>query len=156
MKLLLVSLLFSSVFANDSMKFIDMKIQNIDKKRSGINTKVLNQIQDPFYKTGHASPTKRSQVSNKSKRTASLQVKHQVKRSRAKRVEQKAPLNLTLIMNKSALVNKRWRRIGDDVEGYKIVAIKSDYIIVDQYGERTKLKIATANPRIRVKKRKRE
>ena len=62
-----------------------------------------------------------------------------------------APLNLQLIINKSVLINNKWYKVGEDVEGYKIINIRQDYVIVDQYGDRVKLKIQTNNPKIRLK-----
>lgn len=159
MKILIILLLFCSLFANDSMNLIEMKIQNIDKKRSGINKKIFNNIQDPFYKSLPSSTQKKSKIEEILKVKASTKKSStKAKQPQKKRVVQKesGPLQLELIINKSALINKQWHHVGDDIEGYKIIAIQSDYVIVDQYGERSKLKIASLNSKIRLKTRKRE
>lgn len=133
------------------MSLIGIKIKNIDKKRDGINKKIFNQIKDPFYKLPFSLMEERSKV-----KTATTQKQNiTMKKSTINTQKESSPLHLQLIINKSALINKQWYHVGDDIEGYKIIAIKNDYVIVDQYGEKSKLKTTSPNSKIRLKTKKR-
>jgi len=117
MKTILFSILISialNLSAND-LKWVNEQIQAIKPPRLGMDTKELSKLKDPFsyiskrrakYAKTYSKSSKKSQKANLN---ANLNNK----------------FNLSIIMNKSARINGKWYRIGENISGYKIAKIDS-------------------------------
>jgi hypothetical protein len=104
--------LFSFLSAQDvEIKNIDDKISKIDSPREGITIKTLNNTKNPFY-------------------TESIEVD-------GISVQPIEKISLKGIMNSKAYINNAWVGLNDEVEGYKIVSITSNSVLLKRE-DRTK------------------
>ncbi len=105
-------LLLSFVNAQDvEIKNIDDKISKIDSPREGITIETLNNTKNPFY------------VEN-------IEVDGAV-------VQQVEKISLKGIMNSKAYINNKWIGLNDEVEGYKVISITSNSVLLKRE-DRTK------------------
>ena len=105
-------LLLSFVSAQDvEIKNIDDKISKIDSPREGITIKVLSNTKNPFY-------------------VESVQVD-------GLDVQPVEKISLKGIMNSKAYINDAWVGLNDEVEGYKVVSITPNSVLLKRE-DRTK------------------
>jgi len=142
-KIILIILLQNLLFANEFMHVIDTKIINIDKKRVGVSSKILRKIKNPFFIPIVV------QENNQTKKQLNKSTLNKTNKSEKTK---KAILNLQVILNKSVLINHKWYKNFQEVEGYKIIAIKPDYVLLDQYGEHIILRVNEQSQNIHFKK----
>jgi hypothetical protein len=104
--------LLSFVSAQDvEIKNIDEKISKIDSPRSGITIDTLNNTKSPFF----AEDIVVDGVS----------------------VQQVEKISLKGIMNSKAYINNAWVGINDEVDGYKVVSMTQNSVLL-QREDRTK------------------
>jgi hypothetical protein len=105
-------LLLSFVNAQDvEIKNIDDKISKIDSPREGITIKVLNNTKNPFY-------------------IESIEIDGAM-------VQPVEKISLKGIMNSKAYINNKWIGLNDEVEGYKVISITSNRVLLKRE-DRTK------------------
>jgi len=105
-------LLLSFVNAQDvEIKNIDDKISKIDSPREGITIKVLNNTKNPFY-------------------IESIEIDGAI-------VQPVEKISLKGIMNSKAYINNKWLGLNDEVEGYKVISITSNRVLLKRE-DRTK------------------
>ena len=105
-------LILSFVNAQDvEIKNIDEKISKIDSPRVGITIDTLNSTKNPFY------------IEN-------IEVDGVV-------VQQVEKISLKGIMNSKAYINNVWVGLNDEVEGYKVVSITTNSVLLKRE-DRTK------------------
>ncbi len=105
-------LLLSFVNAQDvEIKNIDDKISKIDSPRVGISIDTLNNTKNPFY------------VEN-------IEVD-------GVEVQPVEKISLKGIMNSKAYINNKWFELNDEVEGYKVISITPNSVLLERE-DRTK------------------
>jgi hypothetical protein len=130
-KILLVSFVtLISTLCSDELAWVDQQIESIKPPREGVSSSVIASLGDPFIFLKKVVP---ADVKNIPVATSSLVYKSDVKVTPS--------LQLTAIMNDTALINGEWYKVGDTVHGYKIVAVKMKS--VNLVSKKTKLTLST-------------
>ena len=130
-KIFLITLviLVSALSANE-LAWVDKQIESIKPPREGLNSSVIASLSDPFIflQKKVLSDTKGAILPD-----SPFVLTSEVKTAPSFR--------LTAIMNNSALINGKWYKLGDTIEGYKLLAINSKS--VNLASKKTKLTLST-------------
>ncbi len=118
--LLSLSVILSTVLLSDELSWVDEQVQAIKPPRSGVHSREISHIKDPFIflaknRNGNdINKENKSKISRKipSKTTASV-------RPKKKQVVKKV-LSLGAIMNNSVMISGEWYKLGDTLNGYTI------------------------------------
>jgi len=112
-KVLIISTFFltSSLFSNE-LAWVDEQVEAIKPARTGMSSRALSRINDPFIFLKKASKSK----STSKKSTTSTASKKTIKKT-------KQVLTVSLIMNNSAMINNKWYKRGDKVNGYEVTEV---------------------------------
>ena len=131
----LILILAQTLYASDELTWVDQQVEAIKPARVGISEKEIAKIKDPFiFLIKEDEKTmKNGQKSIKKVRKHS----HYVKRYHSKR------LHLEAVLNKSAMINKRWYKEGQRVYGYKLVQVNRTSVVLQKQNK--KLLLSTAS-----------
>ncbi|QSZ41499.1 hypothetical protein GJV85_05055 [Sulfurimonas aquatica] len=116
--------LFSiETFANE-LSWVDEQVQAIKPQRSGMKRNDFSHIKDPFI---FLKNEKDKEIKPSVKNISSTQ-----SLSSSKIVTTKANeiFNLSLILNNSAMINEKWYRLGDKINGYSIDEVTSTSVLL--------------------------
>ncbi len=130
--LLILTLLFSFFQLHaDELGWVNRQIQAIAPNRVGLSDKDISKLKNPFIFLNKNRPKikKKSVTNYKVKKTYSK------KRYKSKRKR----LMLDAIMNKSALINGTWYKVGQSINGYKIVNINNNSILLTKNNKKIQL-----------------
>jgi hypothetical protein len=154
LKKLLIFLFFANIIVNaeelpDELKWVDAQIATIKAKRDTLLSAQINTIKNPFI---FFKPKKEKEEKNEKKITENNIQKSTTNASMAnitkKRFKTKSAIvnavfNLKAIMNKTALINKKWYKLGDKVgNGYVLSEVYLNYVVLTK---RNKKIILTTN-----------
>lgn len=143
-KLLMLLLLTNFVFADANMSWVDQKIEEIKPERSGLDSRFLSSIKNPFIIVKSES---------KEPKTGSKAPSTDLKKDAVAKPEidmSKAPLTLQIVMNSSALINGKWIKENELVRGYKLTQIQSDYVVLERKSKKLKLFIAKKSKNLNI------
>jgi len=117
---ILVLLGISQLSASE-LSWVDEQVEAIKPPRTGISSKEIKAVKDPFIFL-----VKKDDIEGKPKKNTSKKVStaHYVKKSHTKR------LVLDAVLNKSALINKKWYKEGDKVYGYKLAQVNTTSVVL--------------------------
>jgi hypothetical protein len=136
MKKFTITLLLSAtyLFANNhELAWVDEQIEAIKPPRIGLSIKEINQLKDPFILLVEKKEDKKKQVKKAQKHSKYNYKKKIHRRSYHFRLE--------AIMNKSALINGKWYKEGQNIYGYKISQVDRNIVILTK--GRKKIKLST-------------
>ena len=126
--LLLPILLNSQPFSSD-FSWIDSQINAITATRKGIEKETLNQSKNPFIFLTQKSQQKSSSLSKQ------VTPKKQTILKNKKSFNQK--FLLTLLLNKSAMINGNWYKVGETIDGYRLKSFNANSVLLTK--KRTEL-----------------
>jgi len=115
----IIPFIITTSFANE-LSWVDEQIEAIKPSRVGVSLKEISRLKDPFIflHRGKKDEEKEIKLNKKSvviTKTTSTPVIKKVHKG----------LFLEAILNKSALINGKWYKVGDEVYGYKILSIEA-------------------------------
>jgi hypothetical protein len=146
-KIIALAALMSTIsYAEFDLSWVDKQIDAIQPERTGIQDENINAIKEPFiFLSEEANATKSSPAQTVTKViTAKDGTTQQV-------VVKLEPLKLTAIINKNALIDKKWYKLNDKIRDSKIIAIEKDYVVLkDRYNKKFKLYISTKSENIEI------
>jgi len=126
--IVLLLVLTNQLFA-DELSWVDEQVKAIKPPRVGISNKKIAQLKDPFIfliKQDEEKTTKNSSI--KKKRV--VKHAHYVKKHYSKR------LHLDAVINKSAMINRRWYKEGQRVNGYKLVKVQRTSVVLKKQNKK--------------------
>lgn len=124
-KLLLTStLLVATTLFSNELAWVDEQIEAIKPPRSGMSTKALSNLKNPFIylKKEEDKKIKSSYSTTKVNAKSTL--------GKNEKVKKKSVLTLSLIMNNSAMLNDLWYKKGDKINGYTITEITHKSVLL--------------------------
>ncbi len=131
-KLILLSLLVLLAHSDQNKIALvadyDSMFKQIGKKRFGVNSTEIDALKSPF-----------------------VTVKKDTKRDTNDTVLQKEKFILNVIMQKRAKINDHWYRLGDDVDGLKLVSIDKKMVILKNSEKTQRLIIRRKNEKFSIK-----
>jgi len=123
----IVMVLTVSLFSNE-LNWVNEQVEAIKPSRKGMNKYDLARIRDPFIflkKNDEESAPKKETL----KGTTSSQKKYVRKRSTTNVIQNKM-YTLSMIMNNSILINKKWYKAGDKINGYSITLLDTRSVVL--------------------------
>ena len=135
-------LLTLNISANE-LKWVDEQIQAIKPPRSGVKAQEISKIKDPFILLSKKTGGKMKNASAKRKPSK------QTAKSEEAAINSKFDLSIT--MNKSAMINEKWYKQGDTISGYKIEDVASSSVLLTQNGKKFLLSTHSKNTNLNFK-----
>lgn len=145
MKKIILSLtfLFSMLSCNE-LDWVNEQVQAIKPARVGLNKKALYGLKNPFVFT-KIKKVKTEEVPLLS--NTATKVTNSIATVPNPVISHKK-FNLSMIMNKSAMINNKWYKVGDLVSGYKITQIEASSVILQRNKTLRTLSTGTVNKNI--------
>ncbi len=121
-KLIIFTLLLvtTHLLANE-LAWVDEQVEAIKPPRKGISTRDISKLKDPFIFL-HAKKAKK-RARSPYRRYSKSASKKQIQRYSSK-------LSLEAILNKSALINRKWYKEGEKVYGYKLEKVNLQSVLL--------------------------
>jgi hypothetical protein len=98
---------------------VDEQIEAIKPPRSGMQSKELAKIKDPFIYLSKGK-IKKKQTKRKYKKTT----------KKRKQAVFNNKFRLSMTMNKMARINDKWYKLDDNISGYKIAKIDVSFVLL--------------------------
>ena len=137
---------------NNELKWVNEQIKAIKPPRKGVNLKYIYQIKRTFVFL-EKNKTKKSNKEKSSKKHVKNSIIPPLITNSSQNVKQNLTmikksksLKLFAIMNKSALINGKWYKLGEYVDGYKIVKVTPKVVTLNKKGVIKKLTTDTKKP----------
>jgi len=139
---IILALLFTTqLMAANELSWVDQQIEAIKPPRVGLDLKKLTKVHDPFIYLRKKSKKKSGASRGKKRYTA----------SKTKKIVKRKPFRITLnaILNKSAMINGKWYRVGATVYGYKLAEVNHNQILLTKNNK--KILLSTKSKSIDIK-----
>lgn len=127
--LLSLSVLLSTALLSDELSWVDEQVQAIKPPRSGMKHKAISSLRSPFiFLAKNRGEDVKNGVKKKSPQVASLSSTATKAPKQAKSV--KKVFTLGLVMNSSAMINEKWHRVGDIINGYTVKEMSTNSVLL--------------------------
>ncbi len=125
-----IVLLGININANE-LTWVDEQVEAIKPPRIGMKSRELSILKDPFIflkknridKEKNKSENTRTRVSSTPNKLANFS-------DTKKTIKKKSSLSVTMLMNSSAMINGKWYRVGDTINGYKVSKMDKDSVLL--------------------------
>ena len=125
-----IVLLGININANE-LTWVDEQVEAIKPPRIGMKSRELSILKDPFIflkknridKVKNKSENTRTRVSSTPNKLANFS-------DTKKTIKKKSSLSVTMLMNSSAMINGKWYRVGDTINGYKVSKMDKDSVLL--------------------------
>ena len=134
--ILIISLLISSTLFSNELSWVDEQVNAIKPSRNGASNYNISRLDNPFvYLKKNITKDKKNNKKASKKRKKPIYYTKKSKNKYTNSGTKKATKNvirtinldsvftLSAIINSSALINKKWYKLGDKFHSYKIVKI---------------------------------
>ncbi len=150
--LIALSLLANGANANE-LDWVNKQIEAIKPPRSGLKSATVNLVEDPFIFLKKNRPEDKSKSKSKSKNATVKRSSTNSKGVASNKivVKKKMKLSLTAIMNKSALINGKWYKLGESLSGYKLSKVNSMSVLLTKTGKKLVLSTRSINKNLKFK-----
>lgn len=125
MKKILILAVFTTIFANDKISY-DAIFNELSKPKKTISKDKIDQIYDPFSDNSYQN------------------FKDQIEYGGA-------DLNLEAIFENRVKISSKWYQKNDIINGYKIIKISPDVVILRENGNEIRLKIKKENENVKIR-----
>ena len=129
MKTFLIAMivLLTTNLSSNELAWVDEQVEAIKPPRTGMKNRELSRLKDPFIflkknKTGVSKSKSTAKASTPNRIATSSGMKRVVKK--------KKTLSVTMLLNSSAMINEKWYRVGDTVNGYKVTKIDATSVLL--------------------------
>jgi len=139
---LILSILLSNVLFANELSWVDEQIQAIKPSRKGISEKEIRQLKNPFIYL----KKKDEKTEKNAKKTVS------VTPDRIYRHRNQHTFTLEATMNQSALIHGKWYKVGSVVNGYKIIKIMPQSVILTKHKKRLILSMKSKKTNLKFSK----
>jgi hypothetical protein len=138
LSILLALALGTSLLSNDLL-WVNEQVEAIKPPRKGMDTKELSQIKDPFVFL--KKEEKKESAPSLGQNVVSVPTE-QVKKSQQ-------PLQLSVILNNSAMINNSWYKKGDKVRGYTLAEVNRNSVLLTSKKKKLLLSTKSSNKNLK-------
>ncbi len=136
---LALSVFLSTVILSSELSWVDKQVDAIQPPRSGMKASDLKRIKKPFIfleknRTTVSKENPKVQLQASTKQNSLV-----IKKQKIKTVSK--VLVLSLLMNNSAMIGREWYKLGDKVNGFEIIEINRNSILLRK--QKKKLLLST-------------
>ena len=144
---IIIAILLTANLNSDELAWVDEQVEAIKPPRIGMKSRELSILKDPFIflKKNRTDETKSK---NGVKRTRSASIPNRTATSSSgikKVIKKKKALSITMLMNSSAMINGKWYKVGDTVNGYKVSKIDSTSVLLTKKSKKLLLSTSSKN-----------
>ena len=145
----LVVLLTVNLSSNE-LAWVDEQVEAIKPPRTGMKGRELTAVKDPFIFL------KKNRVGDKAKKIAakSSSTKTSLATSlmpNSALIKKKKSLSVTMLMNSSAMINGRWYKVGDTVNGYKVSKMDINSVLLTKKSKKLLLSTNSKSKKLNFK-----
>ena len=135
--------------SSNELKWVDEQIQSIKPNRQGISNKDIDKLKNPFILLKKQD----IKITNKTTKriTRTKKVKYIYKQKTYKKTKKDTSFILEAIMNKTALINKKWYKVGDKINNYIIKEIAPTQVVLIKGSKHIILSTNTQNLTLKFK-----
>ena len=133
-----VIVLLTVNLSSNELTWVDEQVEAIKPPRIGMKSRELALIRDPFIflsKNKAASTGKKSSTKKKIASSSKATVK-------------KKSLSVTMLMNSSALINGKWYKVGDKINGYKVSKMDINSVLLTKKSKKLLLSTNSKSKKI--------
>ncbi len=126
-----IALLLTANLNSSELDWVNEQVEAIKPPRIGMKNRELSTLKDPFIflKKNRTDKPKGKNVAKKSRSTSSSN-RATAASGKKTTLKKKSSLSVSLLMNSSAMINEKWYRVGDKINGYKISKIDSTSVLL--------------------------
>ena len=136
-----LSLLVATHLVADELSWVDEQVQAIKPERIGMKNRNLSLIKNPFI---FLAKNRGEEISKKVSPSSTKQKEKPKSVKTASKV-----LELGAIMNNSVMISGSWYKLGDSINGYKIVEINYNSVLLTK--NKKKLLLSTKSTHTNLK-----
>ena len=133
--LILSFFIFTIHISADEVTWINEQIEAIKPPRSGVSSAEINSLKDPFIFLGK-NTSKGTSASNKNLATRSTGSKAGSTAKRGSRYRTSKAFKLDVIINSSALINSKWYKLNEKINGYTVSEISRNSVLLTNKGKK--------------------
>lgn len=133
--LILSFLIFTFQISADEVTWVNEQIEAIKPPRSGVSSAEINSLKDPFIFLGK-NTSKGTSTSNKNLATRSTGSKAGSTAKRGSRYRTSKAFKLDVIINSSALINSKWYKLNEKINGYTVSEISRNSVLLTNKGKK--------------------
>ncbi len=141
---LILSILLSSSLLSDELSWVDQQVNAIKPPRTGMKTRDLNKIYNPFIFL-KKEKTSGSKTVNSKKAVKKISTISKTKQTRTT----KKVLVLGAILNNSVMINGEWYRLGESINGYKITLINRNSVLLSKQKKQLLLSTKSSSTKLK-------
>ena len=127
----------------NELKWVDEQIEAIKPNRAGVKSQDVSKLKDPFIFFS-------KKENNKAKKSTRKRVYSKLS-TKAKEATVTSKFDLSITMNKSAMINNQWYKQGDILDGYKIEDVTSSTVLLTKKDKRFLLSTHSKNTNLNFK-----
>lgn len=139
---ILMTILLTVNLSSNELSWVDEQVEAIKPPRIGMKGREISIVKDPFIflkknrieKLKSNSATKRATYTSAPNKIANASDIKKV-------VKKKGSLSVSLLMNSSAMINGKWYKVGDKINGYSVNKIDSTSVLLTK--KKKKLLLST-------------
>jgi len=151
MKTLIItlSILFTTSIIADELSWVDEQVEAIKPPRSGMKSKDLSKLKDPFIfllKNRGEEGEQKAVTAKASVPTKKLVAENKVQPQKTRTINK--ILSLGVIMNNSAMISGEWYKIGDLVNGYKVSEVANNSVLLTKNKKELLLSTKSTNKQL--------
>ncbi|RLA81718.1 MAG: hypothetical protein DRG78_08810 [Epsilonproteobacteria bacterium] len=126
-----IALLLTANLNSSELDWVNEQVEAIKPPRIGMKNRELSTLKDPFIflRKNRTNKPKGKNVAKKSRSTSSSN-RATAASGKKTTLKKKSSLSVSLLMNSSAMINEKWYRVGDKINGYKISKIDSTSVLL--------------------------
>jgi len=127
--IVLLLVLTNQLYA-DELSWVDEQVKAIKPPRVGISDKQISRLKDPFIFLVKQDEEDKTTKGPATRKKRVVKHAHYVKKHYSKR------LHLDAVINKSAMINRRWYKEGQRVHGYKLVKVQRTSVVLQKQNKK--------------------
>lgn len=144
--LIAIALLLTVSLSSDELAWVDEQVSAIKPPRTGMKSRELSMVRDPFiFLKKNRIDEANNKSSSKTARPRSTPNRIATSSEMKKVVKKKKSLSVTMLMNSSALINGKWYKLGETVNGYKVSKIDSTSVLLTKKNKKLLLSTNSKN-----------
>ena len=140
-KLFLCLFVFAFSLNANELDWVDHQIKAIKPPRTGITSSNINTLSDPFI---FLEKKEDAEIKNVLVPASNIF-------AYPNEIEATPPIRLFAILNNSALINAKWCKVGDIIDGYKVLKIDVNSVHLSSNGQQLLLTTQSSSKNLKFK-----
>jgi hypothetical protein len=151
MKTFILIFITTIIYANNDLSWVNEQIDAIKPPRHGLTRSYLLKTKDPFIVLEKVKKPeeKKKAVYTKTKKAKQTVHKSSVAKTQKKTKQKNINFVLTMVLNKSFMINNKWYREGEKIYGYKLKKLSRNSVLLENKNKKIVLTTRTKNTKLK-------